>query len=110
VKESNSPLGLREAEGGLMFCLRFLFIYFFYDFCQTNYLNIYQTDLHQISRIGRITAADQRSEASFSIPQGTLPWQPIFAGFIDFYPQMTDGDVRQGVQMLRRTQANRLTD
>jgi len=29
VKESNSPLGLREAEGGLMFCLRFLFIYFF---------------------------------------------------------------------------------
>ena len=55
-------------------------------FCQTN-LNTYRTDLHQICRVGRTTAVYQRSEVSFSTPQGTLPWQPIFVGFIGFYPQ-----------------------
>jgi len=44
-----------------------------------NYLNIYRTDLHQICR--------QRSEVSFSIPQGTLLWQQFFFGFIELYPQ-----------------------
>jgi len=32
-------------------------------------------------------AVDERSEVCFSSPQGTLPWQPIFVGFIGFYPQ-----------------------
>jgi len=31
-------------------------------------------------------AVDELSEVSFSIPQGTLPWQPIFVGFIGFCP------------------------
>jgi len=47
------------------------------DFCQTNYLNIYSTDLHEICSIGRTLAVDERPEVIFSIPQGTLPWQPI---------------------------------
>jgi len=49
-------------------------LYIFNDFCQTNYLKIYQTDLYQIGRVGRIMAVE--SEISLSIHQGTLPWQP----------------------------------
>ena len=52
--------------------------YILSDFCQTNYLNIYQTDLHEICRIGRTLVVDERSEVIiFFIPQGTLLWQPI---------------------------------
>jgi len=54
----------------------------FNDFCQTTYLKIYCTDLCQILRVDRPVAVDDQSEISFSIPQGTLPWQPIFVGFI----------------------------
>jgi len=45
-------------------------------------LSIYRTDLHQICRFGKTMAVDEteRSEVSFSIPQGTLPWQPILIG------------------------------
>jgi len=32
-------------------------------------------------------AVDERREVSFPISQGTLPRQPIFVGFIGFYPQ-----------------------
>jgi len=31
-------------------------------------------------------AVDERSEVSFSINRGTLAWQPIFVGFVGFYP------------------------
>ena len=37
-------------------------VYIFNDFCQINYLNIYQAD---------------QSDVSFSISRGKLPWQPI---------------------------------
>jgi len=58
-------------------------VYKFYnDFCQTNNLKIYWTDLHQIFKIGRTMAVDDQHEISFSIPQYTLPWQPIFVGMI----------------------------
>ena len=46
----------------------------FSDFCQTDYLNIYRTDLHEICRIGGTSAVD----VTFYIPRGTLPWQPVF--------------------------------
>jgi len=69
----SSP-GLRK--GGFMFCPCFLFIYFsfiFNDSCQTSYINIYRADLHQICRVGRTAAVNERPEVSFSTPQGTLP-------------------------------------
>ena len=47
----------------------------FNDFCQTNYLNICQTDLRQICRVGIIMAVDKRPGIRFSIPQETLLWQ-----------------------------------
>ena len=50
------------ADGGLIFCFRFMFN--FLRFCQTNYLNISRTDLHQICRVA---AVDERSEVSFSL-------------------------------------------
>ena len=50
--------------------------------CQTSYLKVYQTDLRQICRFGRTMAVDDQSEISFLIPQGTLPWQPVFVAFI----------------------------
>jgi len=59
------------AEGGLIFCLCFLFIFFifiFNDFYQTNYLNIYRTDLRQIFRFCRTVAVGDQSEISVSIP------------------------------------------
>ena len=34
-------------------------------FCQTNYLNIFQTDVHEIYMIGRTSAADERHEVIF---------------------------------------------
>ena len=45
----------------------------FNDSCQTNYLEIYPTDLRQTVGFGRTTAVDDQSEISFSIPQATLP-------------------------------------
>ena len=50
---------------------------YFCVFCQTNCLNIYPTDVHEICRIDRPLAADERSEVIFFDPSGTLPWQPI---------------------------------
>ena len=67
----------KRRRRGLMFCCCFIFKYFFCDFCHTNYLNIDRTDLYEICRTGRTLAVDERPEVSFSIPQGTLPWQPI---------------------------------
>jgi len=51
-------------------------IYFFSntvnDSCQTNYLNICWTDVRQVFRVGTNTAVHDKSEISFSIPNGTL--------------------------------------
>jgi len=41
------------------------FCIYFYDFLQTSYLNIYQTDLRQICRICRTVVVDEQSEVSF---------------------------------------------
>ena len=41
---------------------------FFSDFCQSNHLNIYWTDVHEICRIGRTLATDERSEVIFFDP------------------------------------------
>ena len=59
----------------------------FNDFCRYNYLKIYRTNLHQVCRVGRTVAVDERSEVSFLIPHGTLLWQLTFVGIVGFYPQ-----------------------
>jgi len=69
-----------------MFCWCFWFSSFLY-FCLTipfrpMIFDSYRTDLRQIFRVGRTIAVDDQSEISFSIPHGTLPWQPIFVSFI----------------------------
>ena len=62
-----------------MFCFCFLFLcLFFNDSCLSDYLKIYC----RILKAGRTLAVGDRSEISFSIPRWTLPWQPIFVGFI----------------------------
>jgi len=44
----------KSAGRGLYVLLLFFFNFiFFYDYCQTNYLKIYQTDRRQIFRVGR---------------------------------------------------------
>ena len=71
-----SPPALHSKD--LYFALVFYLKNILSDFCQTTYLNIYKrTDLYGICRIGRTLAVDKRSDVIFSIPQGTLPWQPI---------------------------------
>ena len=57
------------------------------DFCQTNYLNIYATDLHQICRVDRTAAVDERSEVSFFDHSRNVAAATIFVGFINFYLQ-----------------------
>jgi len=54
---------------------------YFNDSFQTDYLSIYRIDLRQICKFGRTMALDDEPENSFSIPQGTWPWQPIFGFF-----------------------------
>jgi len=53
-------------------------VYILGDSCQTNYLKIYLTNNRRILRVSRTMAIDGPSEIRFSIPEGTLPWQPIF--------------------------------
>jgi len=55
--------GLYSAFASYLF-----FIFIFNDFYQTNYLNIYRTDLWQIFRFGRTVAVGDQSEISVSIP------------------------------------------
>ena len=62
------PLAESRSAG----CNVLLFV-IFSDFCQTNYLKIYQTDLRQIFRFGRTVAVDDQPETSFYIPQETVP-------------------------------------
>jgi len=57
-----------------------------YNDCQTFNLNTYQTDLHPVFRVGRTVAVGEWSEVGFSIPQGTLPWQPILWAKSTFSP------------------------
>jgi len=62
-------------------------LHIFNDFCQTNYYpNIHRTDLHQILEVdrNRTVVVDERSVVIFSIPRGTLPWQPIL--WVKFRP------------------------
>jgi len=97
-----------------------LFFYFkkyLSDFCQTSYLNIYRTDLHEICRIGKTLAADK---VIFSLPQGTLQWQPIlWAKSISnthlvlrmtFARAAPPAHMQQEGKLLRRTLANKLHD
>jgi len=77
------PLCAKHRRGGLMFCS--CFYLHFSDLCQTNYLDIYRTDLHEICRVGRWI---KLSVIIFSIPQGTLPWQPILWTKSTFFPQL----------------------
>jgi len=45
--------------------LSYFYIYFINNFRQTNYLNIYPTDLRQIRKFGRTVAADDQPQISF---------------------------------------------
>ena len=46
---------MREAQARRAYVLlMFYFFIYFSDFCQTNYLNVYLTDLHEICRIGNL--------------------------------------------------------
>jgi len=96
----------------------------FGDFCQTNFHAIYVTDLYEICR-----DVDEQAEVIFSIPQGTLPWQPIVwakstsnthlvvrVTFARAAPPAYDkkgnccAGRRQTNDLIRWTQANQLTD
>jgi len=77
----------QQQHCGLYVLLLLFYFFIFNDCCQvTNYLKIYLTSLHQICRVGRTMAVDERYEISFSMAQGTLPWQPSFCWF--------SGDIR----------------
>jgi len=68
-----------------LYVLLLFFIYFIFVmilFRPVTYLKIYQTNLCQIFRVGRTMAVDDQCEISILVLQGTLPWQPIFVGFI----------------------------
>jgi len=87
---------------GYYIVLLFLVYLFLKDFSKTNYPKIYQTNPKVICRVGRIMAVDDQSEISLSIPRWTLPWQPIFVGFI---PQNMYFCCFFPTKMIRRIQA-----
>ena len=113
-RRSHLSLVALLAEGGLMFCLCFLFIFFVIlnDFCQTNYLNIYRADLRQICRDGRTVAVDKGLKLVFRSLKGRCRGNQFLLALsayihgIGFAWHSVDGGVRQEVQVLRLTQAN----
>jgi len=66
-----SPPALREAQARWAYVLLMFFIFkIFLVTCHTNYLSIYRTDLHEICRIGRTLAADERPIVIFRSLKG----------------------------------------
>jgi len=62
--------------------LSYFYIYFINNFRQTNYLNIYPTDLRQIRKFGRtVMQMISLKLVFFSMRQGTLPWQSTELSF-----------------------------
>ena len=47
--------------------------------CQPNYLNIYQTDLHQICRVRRTIAVEERCKLVFDHPSRDIAVATNFA-------------------------------
>ena len=84
-----SPPGCCSTCGGLYVFLLFIFN----DFCQTNYLNIYRTDLRQIYRVVRSMAVDDQSESSFfrSLKGLCLGNRSLLA----LSTELSSGDIRQ---------------
>jgi len=101
-RRRHSPTGLSlnslvspPTRGGLIFCWCFIFFKYFSDFCQTNHLNIYWTDLHEICRIGRTLAADKWREVNFFDPSGDVAMATNFVGKIDLYSMpCSSNDIR----------------
>ena len=63
---------------GYMFCCCSLFLTIFSNQLSEHLLDWSSPNFHS----GRTMAVDDQYEISFSIPLRTLPWQPIFVGFI----------------------------
>jgi len=63
IRRTPSSEAVQKVQPVIMFCCCFIFYTVFGDFCQTSYLNIYRTELHEICRIGR--SLGERSEVMF---------------------------------------------
>jgi len=68
------PVTSHQQHGALYVLLLFRL---FTRFLSDQLSPIYLTGLRQIFRVVRTMVVGDQSEISFSIPQGTLPWQPI---------------------------------
>jgi len=79
-----------------MFCKCFTFIInFFRDFCQTNYLNSYRADLHEICTFGRTFAVDERSGVIFFDFSRDVAVATNFVGKVIFqYTRCSSRDIR----------------
>ena len=65
-----SPPALREAHVRRAYVvLLFLYVRIFSDFCETNYLNIYQPDVHEICRIAETFAVDEQTVSAVILPR-----------------------------------------
>jgi len=89
------------------------------DFCQTNNLNIYQNDLHEIGRICKTFTAYKRSEVIFFDPSRDVAVATNFQHKINLRSTpCSSHDIRKGGsisiqqerQLLCRVQANKLPD
>jgi len=67
-----------------VFCLfKKIFLVYFSDFCQINYLNIYRTDLHEICRIYGTFVVDEQSVVIFFDPSRDIAVATNFVGKIN---------------------------
>ena len=85
-------------EEGLSFAVMLFFnkkkVYFSH-FCHINYLNIYWTDLHEVCRIGRTSAVDERSEVIFFDPPRDIAMVTNFVGTVYLqYSPYSSHDIR----------------
>jgi len=53
------PTRSARSAGEEGFCFAVVVLKYFSDLCQTNYINIYRTDLHEICRTGTTLAVDE---------------------------------------------------
>jgi len=78
------PLCAKRRRGRLIFCWCFvIFFTQFSDICQTNYLNIYWTDLHEIFTIDRTLVVGECLEDIVFDPSRELAAVTNFVGKID---------------------------
>ena len=121
ARSAKWPTGLYVLPSVSIFFFFFYFFYLFffkYDFSETNYLKIRWTDFRNLYVEWKLFGCRWSIWTSFSISQGTLPWQPILCKngaklptplhllSSYFYVQLLNAVMLESLQLLHRVTFN----